>query len=177
MPSPRVAALIRRLRVHKSSGLGAVLPEDCARVLDVDGICACRAELDQGLLVWHSVWCSDETSEALNTYRSQLVEGPGVHAVLANTAVLVPDLASSSVQARWPNYTKAALALGVHAVFAFPLRRRTVPFGAIVTYKRRAGYLGSIEDAMAFAEEAARSFQPPSNTSAWYAAQPSRQGL
>jgi len=169
VPSPAIATLLHRLRDHESSALDAVRAEDCARVLDVDGICACRTELDEGLLVWKTIWCSDRTSQTLNDYRSRFVEGPGVHAVLANTAVLVPDLASSSVQARWPSYTKAALALGVHAVFAFPLRRLAVPFGAMVSYRRRPGHLQALDDATAFTEEASRvlSMSAP-GASAWH---------
>ena len=132
-----------------------IVPGDCARILDVDGICASRTGNDNGLLVWQVAWCADRISEALDELRSRLGEGPGVRAVLRNAAVLVPDLASPSVQDRWPRYSKAALDLGVHAVFAFPLRRFSVPFGAAIAYRQRQGLLRSVDDAREFTEAAA----------------------
>jgi hypothetical protein len=156
VPSPPMAALLRQLRDSPASSLGIVSPQLCARILDVDGICASRFGVDNGLITWHLSWCSDATSKALNDLRSQLVEGPGVRAVLRNTSVLVPDLATPSVQERWPTYASAALGLGIRAVFAFPLRRLAAPFGAIIAYRRMPGFLTSIDDAKEFTEVAAQ---------------------
>ncbi|MEQ4207363.1 GAF domain-containing protein [Actinopolymorpha sp. B17G11] len=151
-----MATLLRQLDECPANSLGVVSPDDCARILDVDGICASRIDIEDGLLMWHMLWCCDSISEALNELRTQRAEGPGVHAVLRNTPVLVPDLATPQVQARWPGYAMAALALGVHAVFAFPLRRRNAPFGAIVAYRRRQGFLRSVDDARALTDAAAQ---------------------
>ena len=156
MPSPPMVTLLRQLRDSPASSLGVVLPQTCARILDVDGICASRTVIENGLFVWHMSWGCDGTSDALNELRSRCDEGPAVRAVLRNTPVLVPDLKSPPVQARWPIYTSAAVALGVHAVFAFPLRRMNAPFGAVIAYRRRPGLLTSIDDAREFTEAAAR---------------------
>jgi hypothetical protein len=151
-----MASLLRQLREHPASSLAFAMPQECARILDVDGICASRTGIDKGLLVWHTVWSSDSLSEALNDVRCRMAEGPGVHAVLRNTAVLVPDLASASVRARWPGYTGAVLDLGVHAVFAFPLRQLNAPFGAIIAYRRGQGFLSSVDDARELTEAVAQ---------------------
>jgi len=160
MPSEQMASLIRRLQDKQHGGLDAVSPQDCAQLLGVDGICISVTRITAGLMQWSMIWCSDNISEALNDLRCRLVEGPGVNAVLRNTAVLVPDLDSPIIRAQWPGYTKAALDLGVRAVFAFPLRRQLRPFGAIIAYRKRQGFPQHINDGAAFAEAAARTIEP-----------------
>lgn len=161
MPSPPMVDLLHRLHNHAGTLLDAVSPLDCAHVLGVDGICASLIDVDKGLIVWRIVWCGDDISEALNRLRYRFAEGPGVQSVLRNTAVLVPALSSPSVQARWPSYASAALTLGVHAIFAFPLRRMNGPYGAIVAHRLSPGFLRSIDDAKEFANAAARVLVPP----------------
>lgn len=151
-----MATLLRQLRDQPGSGLDPVSPESCARILGVDGVCATLTENVEGLLSWNLVWGSDPVSEALDDLRYRLVEGPGVQATLWGAAIHVPALAAPSSQTRWPLYTREALALGVHAVFAFPLRRANTPYGAIVAHRRSPGALRSTEDAAAFAEAAER---------------------
>lgn len=152
--------LLRPLHKRQPKALDAVSPEVCAQVLGADGICASLADIDNGLMVWRLAWCGDSTSEALDSLRSRVAEGPGVQAVLRNTAVLVPSLASPAVQARWPSYTVAAIALGVQAVFAFPLRRTSGPYGAIIAHRRTPGYLMSIDDAKELADAMAHVLTP-----------------
>jgi hypothetical protein len=154
MPSPSMTLLLRQLRDQPGCGLDSVSPARCASVLGVDGICATLASTDEGLFAWQLVWGSDPVSEALLNLKYRLVEGPGIQVALWGTAILVPVLASPSYRDRWPSYTREALALGVQAVFAFPLRRANTPYGAIFAHRRSAGSLRSVEDATAFAEAA-----------------------
>ena len=59
----------------------------------------------------------------------ELGEGPCVDAWASMEPVLEPDLARPQV-ARWPAFAPAAVAAGVLAVFAFPLRLGDPPWGA-----------------------------------------------
>lgn len=156
MPSLAMAALIRHMHERPGKTLQDVSPGDCARILDVDGICATITDVEKGILAWHIVWCSDDIGVALNDFRCRLVEGPGVHAVLWNTSVLIPSLAAPACRARWPQYTAAALAVGVEAVFAFPLRRISTPYGAIIAHRKIRGAISSVDDATAFTDAAAK---------------------
>jgi hypothetical protein len=63
-----------------------------------------------------------------------LGEGPAVDAYDQGRAVLVEDLDTATATTRWPRFTPAALALGVGAVFAFPLQRGARRTGVLALY-------------------------------------------
>jgi hypothetical protein len=71
--------------------------------------------------------------------------------------VLEPDLAAHS-SARWPALVPLAVAAGVRAVFAFPLRIGAVRLGAVTLFREVPGPLGDTQyaDAQAKAVEASR---------------------
>jgi hypothetical protein len=73
-----------------------------------------------------------------------LGEGPCVDAARSSRPVLVPDLRRSG-PARWPILTPAALALGVGAVFAFPLHVGAIRLGVLGLYSDQAGLLSQDE--------------------------------
>ena len=97
-------------------------------------------------------WGKDETSAALDEAGFTLGEGPGRDCVGAGLPVLVADL--STAVARWPGFTPAALDLGVHAVFALPLRIGAISVGALPAHRRAPGSLrnGQLVDALALAD-------------------------
>src|SRR5664279_2497680 len=55
--------------------------------------------------------------------------------------VAVTDLALPRARLRWPRFATPALAGGVRAVFAFPVRLDTVPVGVPNIYRATAGTL------------------------------------
>jgi GAF domain-containing protein len=84
-----------------------------------------------------------------------LGEGPCVEAFEHGAPVLEPDLASRGV-ARWPGFARAALALGVGAVFALPLRVGAARVGALDMARDIPGPLGAegLAEALVLAEVA-----------------------
>jgi ANTAR domain len=66
----------------------------------------------------------------------ELGEGPCVDAWASMEPVLEPDLARPQV-ARWPAFAPAAVAAGVLAVFAFPLRLGAIRLGVLVVNRER----------------------------------------
>ncbi len=73
-------------------------------------------------------------------------EGPGVDAHAAGTPVGEPDL-DAPRRARWPLFTRSAVAAGAGALFAFPLRAGAVRLGALTLHQTRAGGLSDAQHA------------------------------
>ncbi len=84
-----------------------------------------------------------------------LGEGPCLDACTSRHPVLVPDL-SKTAATTWTGYAPAAHALGVRAVFAFPLQVGAAHLGAMDVYRDRPGVLtlGTLSTALTFAEVA-----------------------
>ncbi|ATY16415.1 hypothetical protein CU254_16880 [Amycolatopsis sp. AA4] len=70
-------------------------------------------------------------------------EGPGTEAFETGSAVLVPDLTIGQV--RWPGFAQTALATGLGAAFAFPLRFGDVRLGTLELVRHRPGELAAAE--------------------------------
>ncbi len=98
---------------------------------------------------------SGSVAEQLEELQITLGEGPCVDAVRSRRPVLEPDLAGAGAL-RWPGYAAEATALGVGAVFAFPLQSGAVCLGGLDVYRQRPGSLSrsGTGDALAFAEVA-----------------------
>lgn len=88
---------------------------------------------------------TDEVADALELAQFTLGEGPCVDAAAYGVPVLVSDLEhlGEGHAGRWPVFTPEALALGVRAVFAFPLRFGAVSIGAADLYR---GQPASLDD-------------------------------
>ena len=78
---------------------------------------------------------SGSVAPSLAALEFTLGEGPGVDAVDTRRPVLVPDLANLPAT-RWPAFAPAAGALGVRAVFAFPLGIGAALLGALNVHRR-----------------------------------------
>jgi hypothetical protein len=83
---------------------------------------------------------SDFSSRAIEDAQVTVRQGPTLDAADGDRAVLAPDLADDG-HTRWPSFTKRALARGVAAVFAFPLRAGTVRLGVLTVYRGGPGML------------------------------------
>lgn len=97
----------------------ASLEEICARCATCAEVTAVGLQLlangDAGAVV-----ASDAAATALEELQFVLGEGPSRDAVTADTEVLASDLARRVEQ--WPRFAPDAVAMGIRAVFAFPLR-------------------------------------------------------
>ena len=86
---------------------------------------------------------TDAVAEALELTQFTLGEGPCVDATTFGVPVLVPDLTNlrDGHADRWPVFATEALALGVRAIYALPLRIGVVAIGAADLYRRGAAPL------------------------------------
>jgi hypothetical protein len=84
-----------------------------------------------------------------------LGEGPGMDASVGGPS-LVADLKAAHCQARWPVFAPAAVAAGVRAVFALPLRVGGAGLGVMCLYRTRPGSLDGeqLADALVLADTA-----------------------
>lgn len=128
----------------------ARLAEVCAEVVGATGagVMLMGAEVPLG-----SLGTTDRVSALIEDLQFALGEGPCIDAFRQRRPVLEPDLAAPS-EPRWPAFAPAALAVGVRAVFGFPLRIGTVRVGALNLYRSSAGALsdGQHADALVLAD-------------------------
>lgn len=99
-----------------------------------------------------TIAASDEVSTKIEELHYLLVEGPGIDAYRLGAAVSAADLADPGLG--WAAFTPAALAIGVRAIFAFPLRVGSVRLGVLTLYRDRPGVLADDQhaDALMMAE-------------------------
>ena len=104
----------------------------------------------------HLMCVTDEFSERLADIELTMGEGPRAEASAFGGPVLVPDLASDDIMARWPAFAPAARAAGAAAVFAFPLQIGAIRVGVLELYRRMPSPLTTLafHDALLFADTA-----------------------
>ena len=117
-----------------------------ATVLGVDGVTAGAGVGPEGAVL---AWGAEPVGVGLEDQQFTLGEGPGLDAVATGVPVLIPDLARAGD--RWPAFGPAATALGVAAVFAFPLRIGAISVGALLAHRAAPGPLAGpqMTDALA----------------------------
>jgi hypothetical protein len=93
--------------------------------------------------------------EVIQELQLALGQGPCVDAWLSGEPVTESDLADPSLL-RWPAFAQAAVAEGVRAVFAFPLRVGAIRIGVLALYRDGDGGLSADEfaDGLVLAEVA-----------------------
>ena len=113
----------------QSTGQPERICELCVELLDVTGA-GISMVTDFGN---RGVICStDPVSARIEELQVTLAEGPCVDAVRSGAPVLIPDLTERYLAVeRWPVFMEGAMAAGVCAVFAFPLRIGVISVGAI----------------------------------------------
>jgi hypothetical protein len=104
----------------------------------------------------HLMCVTDEFSERLADIELTMGEGPRADASAFGGPVLVPDLASDDIMARWPAFAPAARAVGAAAVFALPLQIGAIRVGVLELYRRLPSPLTTLAfgDALLFADTA-----------------------
>lgn len=156
------SAVVGMARERLARILGSVGDGDERREA-LEGLCrACVAELGvtgAGLAIvvdaQHrgTLGASDEQVVRVEELQFTLGEGPCLEAHGRGRPVLEQDLAGSTC---WPTFGPEAVAAGVGAVFAVPLRVGAARFGALDLYRDRPGPLGEgvLADAMVVADMA-----------------------
>jgi hypothetical protein len=146
--------ILARLVPGPDAALGTErLCQVCADVTAVSGagIMLMSDDLPQG-----SLCTADAVSSRIEELQYTLGEGPCVDAYRQSRPVLEPDLADPALP-RWVAFAPAAIALGVRAMFGFPLHVGSVRLGALTLYSDRRGPLSEDQhaDALVMADIAA----------------------
>lgn len=139
-----VSSVLAALRAGDAVSLAARVCEACVSLLPVDG-----ASLSVMLGTGHrqSLYASDAVMEHIEALQFSLAEGPCLEAFQTGLPVLVADLPNDGIQS-WPVFA-AEVSTEVGAIFAFPLRRGAVRFGAVDLYRRTPGWFSDAELATA----------------------------
>ncbi len=154
MASGRVAEILTALWAASPDGsaLPAGLVHGCARALPVSGVGL--ALMTEGGPAG-TVAATDGPALELEELQYTLGEGPCVDASRSGRPVLQPDLAATAPH-RWPAFAGGALAAGVAAVFAFPLRVGAIRVGVLDLYRATPGPLSAehLREALSYADAA-----------------------
>ncbi|MFC8124831.1 ANTAR domain-containing protein [Streptomyces sp. NPDC057302] len=110
----------------------------CARALGLEGIAVS--------LRWGAelVWFSDETSARLEDAQFTLGQGPGLEADFSEVPYQVADVGRNE---RWAQFAAEAQAMGVRAVFVWPIRTGAARLGALTGYRSKPGPLTALQAA------------------------------
>lgn len=136
MGTEDLATVLESLRPASGHpGLIGADPNLCAQILRVDGI-AVSATTDSGLS--ELLWYTAGASARLEDLQFTLGQGPGIEVAASVAPVLVPDLSSLSAD-RWPALAPEAEALGVGAVFCFPLSLGSACLGTMTLQRGTPG--------------------------------------
>ncbi len=121
----------------------------CAAALPVDGVGLSLMTEDRPTSNRALLGASDEIGAQIEELQFDLGEGPCVSAFTDARPVLVPDLLDIEACARWPMFTREAQAVGVGALFAFPLMIGVLGIGVLDCYRIRAGPLEATAETLA----------------------------
>jgi hypothetical protein len=122
----------------------------CAAAADLLGMSGAGLTL-MTRSVLGAVWASDAASRTVEDLEFALGEGPALDAFNGGAPALEPSLAASS---RWPFFGPQALALGVEAVFSFPLQVGVICLGTVNLFRHSPGFLSrdELSDALVLAD-------------------------
>ena len=150
--------LHRILRELSAEGRGAWSSARlCGVCPGIVGVSGAGVMLMSGDVSRGSLCTTNDVSHLIEELQYTLGEGPCVDAYHQDRVVAEPDLADP-VARRWFAYSPPALAAGVRAVFAFPLRVGAVRLGALNLYRDWPGPLSDDQhaDALVVADLGAR---------------------
>jgi hypothetical protein len=154
LASVRVAEILADVWAASPDGsaLSAGLVHGAARSLPVSGV-GLALMTERGPA--GTVAATDVPALRLEDLQFTLGEGPCVDASRSGRPVLQPDLAATAPR-RWPGFAGGALAAGVAAVFAFPLRVGAIRVGVLDLYRAAPGALSAqaLREALSFADAA-----------------------
>jgi len=130
----RIERVLTAIAAQQHGSLADRLCAAAETGLDASGV---GVSLSAGERILASV-CTTDGGRAVESLQVDLGEGPAFDTHRSGWPVLVADLDGDLT---WPVFAPAALALGLRATFAFPLRRGAVRLGALTIHRRSAGGL------------------------------------
>jgi hypothetical protein len=122
----------------------SVIDRVCAAAIGLLGLSGCAISLMVRGRLEGSAGVSDAGIATVQELQLELGEGPCVDAWDHDEAVGADDLADPA-GTRWPLFSRAAVAEGVRAVFAFPLHQGAIRIGVLVLYRAQPGALSAEE--------------------------------
>ncbi|HEY5455740.1 MAG TPA: GGDEF domain-containing protein [Acidothermaceae bacterium] len=125
----------------------AILDHLVERIVEVLPVTAAGVTLISDGNPPHYIAASDESALRFERLQTEVGQGPCLEAYHSGTAVAIADLSTDD---RFPQFRPVALAAGLVAVFAFPLRHSDGRLGALDLYRATPGPLD--EDDMAAAQ-------------------------
>ncbi|GGQ13347.1 hypothetical protein BKA00_006408 [Actinomadura coerulea] len=134
-------AIAERADVPGQDGWAQAVCVACVETLDrLDGaIVALRGDVRAQQVLG----ASDSWAAQLAETQYTVGEGPGVEAYVTGGPVLAPDL--SGEDERWPGFVRSATAVGVAAMFAFPMQVGAIRLGTLELVRRHTGRLSTRE--------------------------------
>ncbi|UGT63832.1 GAF and ANTAR domain-containing protein [Nocardia asteroides] len=123
-------------------GIGTVCAS-AVRLTGTDG--AAVAVLSAASQARELVYATDALAQQIDELQFTVGEGPCVEAYHHDRRELWPDLSAGAAGARWPAFSADALALGVRAVFAFPVPGAQGAVGVLELYRSTTGALSADE--------------------------------
>ncbi|MFE0101300.1 GAF and ANTAR domain-containing protein [Streptomyces sp. NPDC059009] len=135
MRYPIEASLLRALDAHHGPGLPALPLQDAGRELGLDGLAFLLAP---GGRSGELVQAFGEHTAPLEDLQLTQGQGPSPEAASSGVMVLVTDVAALD-PTRWPGLPGPLLDLGIHAVFAFPLRIGIIAIGVLTGHRTTRG--------------------------------------
>ncbi|MEY9931516.1 hypothetical protein ABH926_006165 [Catenulispora sp. GP43] len=150
MVSARMTTVLAMLdrNTGQSPGDDRAAAAAAAEALGVDGVTAGIGTGPSGSVL---AWGSGAVSAQVDHLQFTLGQGPGTDCAATGLPVLAPDLLAA--ESRWPAFSPAAGALGVRAVFAFPLSIGAMSVGTMLAHRAVQGPLadGAYTDALSLA--------------------------
>lgn len=136
-PSPRIPG-----RDPLFLGIASIC-ETAARLTGVDG--AALAVLTASRGIRELVHATDAVAQQLDELQFVLGEGPCLDAYQQSEPQLCAHTEDDAVHERWPAFASELVALGVEAVFAYPVPGRQRPLGVLELYRHTSGPLSETE--------------------------------
>jgi transcriptional regulator with GAF, ATPase, and Fis domain len=102
----------------------------------IDGVDCADVLLILGADIFRSVAATSQLAIDIDDLQMRFCEGPCLDAAVGNPTVLCNDLREDL---RWPRFTKAAVAAGVHSLMSFQLFTHNTRMGALNLFGRKSG--------------------------------------
>lgn len=121
----------------------ATICETATRLTGVDG--AALAVLTTSRGIRELVHATDAVAQQLDALQFVLGEGPCLEAYQQSVPQLCAHTDDDAVGERWPAFASELAALGVEAVFAYPVPGQQRPLGVLELYRHTSGPLSETE--------------------------------
>ena len=135
-----------------AAGMGELIRRLCRLAVDEMALSGCALVLMSGTEAASMLAGAGRHASTVSGLQMELGEGPCLQAFASGVPVLLPDLAENAN--RWPAFTAAALAVGVHAEFSLPLTVGSGGIGTLDLCRDRPGMLNDehLADALVTAD-------------------------